>query len=55
MYVFHGDKRIQIYHVLTPLSTLFSYIVAGSFIGGENRSTRRKQHTFRKSLTNFIT
>ena len=27
MYIFHGDKRIQIYHVLTPLSTIFSYIV----------------------------
>ena len=27
---------------LTPLSTIFSYIVAVSFIGGENRSTRGK-------------
>jgi hypothetical protein len=28
---------------LTPLSTInFSYIVVVSFIGGENRSTRRK-------------
>jgi hypothetical protein len=26
-----------------------------SFIGGENRSTRRKSPTCRKSLTNFIT
>jgi hypothetical protein len=33
----------------------FSYIVAVSFIGGGNRSTRRKPQTRRKSLTNFIT
>jgi hypothetical protein len=29
----------------------FSYIVAVSFIGGGNRSTRRKPPTFRRSLT----
>jgi len=29
--------------------------VAVSFIGGGNRSTRRKPPTYRKSLTNFIT
>jgi len=39
---------------LTPLSTIFQYIVAVSFIGGRNRSTRRKP-TSRKSLTNIIT
>ena len=33
----------------------FSFIVAVSFIGGGNRSTRRKPPTCRKSLTNFIT
>jgi len=33
----------------------FNYIVAISFIGGGNRSTRRKPKTYRKSLTNFIT
>jgi hypothetical protein len=33
----------------------FSYIVVVSFIGGGNRSTRRKQPTCRKSLTNFTT
>jgi len=33
----------------------FSYILAVSFIGGGNRSTRRKPPTCRKSLTNFIT
>jgi hypothetical protein len=40
---------------LTPLSTIFHYIVAISFIGGGNRSSRRKPPTCRKSLTNFIT
>ena len=33
----------------------FNYIMAVSFIGGGNRSIWRKQPTFRKSLTNFIT
>jgi hypothetical protein len=33
----------------------FSYIVAVTFIGGGNRSTRRKPPTCRKSLTNFST
>ena len=33
---------------------IFSYIVAVSFIGVGNRSTRRKPPTWRKSLTNFI-
>jgi hypothetical protein len=33
----------------------FSYIVADSFIGGGNRSIRRKPPIRRKSLTNFIT
>jgi hypothetical protein len=32
-----------------------SYIVAVSFIGGENWSTRRKPPTCRKSMKNFIT
>ena len=31
------------------------YIMAVSFIGGGNRSTRRKSPTCRKSQTNFIT
>ena len=34
---------------LMPLSTNFSYIVAVSFISGEDRSTRRKPPTCRKS------
>jgi len=33
----------------------FSYIVAASFIGGGNRSTRRKPPTWSKSVINFIT
>ena len=33
----------------------FSYIVAVSFIGGRNQSTRRKPPTCHKSLTNIIT
>jgi len=39
---------------LTPLSTIFSNIMAVSFIGGGNRSTRRNLPTCGKSLTNFI-
>jgi hypothetical protein len=37
--------------VLRHLQQYFSYIVAISFIGGGNRSTRRKPLTCRKSLT----
>jgi len=33
----------------------YSYIMMVSFIGGRHQSTRRKQPTCRKSLTNFIT
>jgi len=40
---------------LTPLSTIFQLYRCAQFVGGENRSTRRKQPTCRKSLTNFIT
>jgi hypothetical protein len=40
---------------LTPLSTMISYVVAVSFIGGGNRRTWRKPQACRKSLTNFIT
>jgi len=43
------------YGVLRHFQQYFSYIVAFSFISGENRSTRRKPPTCRKSLTNFIT
>ena len=41
---------------LTQLFTIFHLdIVVVSFIGGGNRSTRRKPPTCRKSRTNFIT
>jgi hypothetical protein len=39
---------------LMPLSTIFQ-LYRGGFIGGGNRSTRRKPPTCHKSLTNFIT
>jgi len=39
-----------------PLSTIFQlYIIAVSFIGGGNWSTRREPQICRKSLTIFIT
>ena len=40
---------------LDMVSQYFSYIVAVSFIGGGNWSTRRKPPTCRKSRTNLIT
>jgi len=41
---------------LTPLSTISQlYIVEVNFIGGGNRSARRKPPTCGKSLTNFMT
>jgi hypothetical protein len=43
------------YGVSCHFQQYFSYIVAVSFIGGGNRSTRRKPPTYPKSLTNFIT
>ena len=46
------DKGLGLW-CLTPLSTNFSYIVAVSFIDGGDWSTRRKQQTCRKSLTNY--
>jgi hypothetical protein len=39
----------------TPLSAMFQLYCGGQFIGGGNRSTRRKLPTCCKSLTNFIT
>ena len=38
---------------LSDFQQYFSYIVAVSFIGGGNQSTRRKPLTCRKSLTNL--
>jgi hypothetical protein len=40
---------------LMPLSTIFSYIVAVSFIVGGNQSTWKNPPTCSKSLTNLIT
>ena len=42
--------RVMVFNAL-----FINILVAVSFIGGENRSTRRKPLTCRKSLTNFIT
>jgi len=42
------------YGVLHHFQQYFSYIVTVSFIGGGNRTTRRKPPTCRKPLTNFI-
>ena len=39
----------------STLQQYFSYIEAVSFIGGGNKSTRRKPPICHKSLTNFIT
>ena len=40
--------------IIRHFQQYFSYIVAVSFIGGGNWSTRRKLPTCRKSQTNFI-
>jgi hypothetical protein len=48
-------QNVMLMLSLCHLKQYFSYIVAVSFIGGGNRSTRRKPPTCRKSLTNFIT
>ena len=52
-----ADKLFSLFGLLclTPLSTIFHYIVAISFINGGNRSTRIKPPTCGKSLINFIT
>ena len=45
--------RLMVFNV--TFQQYFNYIVAGSFIVGGNRSTRRESLTSHKSLTNFIT
>jgi hypothetical protein len=45
----------QGYGVQRHFQQYFSYIMAVSFIGGENRSTQRKPQTCHKSLASFIT
>ena len=42
------------YGVYRHFQQCFSYIMAVSFIGGGNRSIRRKPPTWRKSLTTCI-
>ena len=44
---------LLVYGVSRHFQQYFSYIVAVSFIGGGNQSTRRKPPTFRKSLSNL--
>ena len=41
--------------LIMVFNATFSYIVAVSFIGGENRNTRRQPPTCHKSPTSFIT
>jgi hypothetical protein len=40
---------------LTPLLSIFSYIMVTSFSGGRSWSTRREPPTMGKQLVNFIT
>jgi hypothetical protein len=51
----HVTKKSMAYGDSRHFQKYFSYIVVVSFIGGGNRSTKRKPPTGRKSLTNFIT
>ena len=48
------SNYIGCYGVQRHFQKYFSYNVAISFIGGENRSTRRKPPNCRKSLTDLI-
>ena len=45
----------MVYVVQHHFQQYFSYIVAVSFSGGGNRSTRRKPPTFHKSMTKLFT
>ena len=49
------SKWVWVYGIYRYSQQHFSYIVVFSFIDGGNWSTKRKQPTCRKSLTNFIT
>jgi hypothetical protein len=49
------DSMVVWFMVLKVTQQYLRYIVAISFIDEENRTTRRKPPTCRKSLTNFIT
>jgi len=48
-------KRVRVMVFNATFKKYFSYIRAVSFIGVENRCTRRKPPACRKSLINFIT
>jgi hypothetical protein len=48
----HGEVRFQ-GNGAQPLSAIFQYIMAVSFIGAGDQSTWRKPPTCRKSLTNL--
>jgi len=53
---FTATYAISVHGRLRNFQQYFSYNVEVSFIfGGNNRCTRRKPQTCRKSLTNFIT
>jgi hypothetical protein len=50
-----GPRLVWFMVFNATFNNYFSYIMTVSFIGGGNRSTRRKPPTCRKSLTNFFT
>ena len=51
--IFDSLVGVRGYNVQRHFQQYFSYIVAVSFIGGGNQSTRRKPTTRHKSLTNL--
>ena len=54
-YLLVKQSYSKVYGVERHFVQYFSYIVAVSFIGGGNQSTRRRPPTYRMSLTHFIT
>ena len=54
LYHFYFSIRVRVMVFKRHFQQYLSYIVAVSFIGGGNRSTRRTPPTCLKSLTNFI-
>ena len=46
--------RLMVFNATFNNTLYFSYIIAISFIGGGNWSTRRKALTYHKSLKNFM-
>jgi hypothetical protein len=47
--------RVRVMVLNATFNNISGYIMAVSFMGGGNWSTRRKPLTYRKSLTNFVT